>query len=223
MEIDYTPFFVKYEALANQAAQAFDRVTADHADCVRCEIGCSDCCHALFDLTLIEALYINHRFNEAFEPDEKARILENANKIDRQIYKIKREAYGELTSGKDETTILSEMAEKRVRCPFLNDEEQCVLYEHRPITCRLYGIPTLIAEKAHTCGKSDFVEGIPYPTANLDIIMGKLYEISNEFVVAIASKHKKMREILVPLSMAILTVYDESWLGIDTNRTTGEN
>ena len=222
MDIDYIPFFEKYEALAMKAAQAFDRVESDHSDCVRCALGCSDCCYALFDLTLIEAIYINHRFNEAFDPEKKARILEKANKIDRQIYKIKREAYGELTSGKDETTIITAMAEKRVRCPFLDEKEQCVLYEHRPITCRLYGIPTRIGKKAHTCGKSDFVEGTPYPTANLDIITDKLYEISNEFVVAIASKHKRMGEILVPLSMAILTVYDDSWLGIDTNRTTGE-
>lgn len=222
MEIDYTPHFEKYEALAKQASAAFDRVAAEHSDCVRCELGCSDCCHALFDLTLIEAIYINHRFNAAFGPEEKARVLDRANKIDRQIYKIKRKAYGELTSGKDETEILAEMAEMRVRCPFLDEDDQCILYDHRPITCRLYGIPTQIGDKAHTCGKSGFVQGSPYPTANLDVIVDRLYEISKEFVAAIASKHKKMGEILVPLSMAILTSYDENWLGTDTDRPTGE-
>ena len=38
---------------------AFDRVRKTHAECVKCSEGCADCCHAVFDLTLIEALYLN--------------------------------------------------------------------------------------------------------------------------------------------------------------------
>jgi hypothetical protein len=90
----------------------------------------------------------------------------------------------------------------------------CDFYEYRPITCRLYGIPTSIGGIGHTCGKSGFVEGQQYPTVNLDIIQKKLYEISAEFVSRIKTKYVKMAEMIVPLSMAILTEYDENHLGI---------
>ena len=58
MELDLTPYFKKYEALVEKADEAFERVKAAYAECVKCEEKCADCCFALFDLTLIEALTI---------------------------------------------------------------------------------------------------------------------------------------------------------------------
>ncbi|MGA8181291.1 MAG: hypothetical protein WB792_14615, partial [Desulfobacterales bacterium] len=47
----------------------------------------------------------------------------------------------------------------------------------------------------------------------------KLYEISAEFVAHIKTRHIKMADMLVPLSMAILTEYDEKYLGlVDENK-----
>ncbi|QTA92747.1 YkgJ family cysteine cluster protein [Desulfonema magnum] len=217
MNIDFTPFFKKYEELLGTVEGVFERVKSEYPECVKCEVGCSDCCHALFDLTLIEVLYINHHFNKKFEGKEKAALIEKANRADRNTYKIKRKAYKDFESGKSEDEILVEMAEERVRCPLLNDRDMCDLYEWRPITCRFYGIPTSIGGTGHTCGKSGFVKGEQYPTVHLDIIQNKLYEISDELVKAIESKYTKMADMLVPLSMAILTDYDEEYLGIGSD------
>ena len=63
MDFDFTPFFKNYEAVSIAADAVFARVKKEYADCVKCKTKCADCCHALFDLTLIEALYINHHFN----------------------------------------------------------------------------------------------------------------------------------------------------------------
>jgi len=111
------------------------------------------------------------------------------------------------------------MAEERVRCPLLNDDDMCDLYEYRPITCRLYGIPISIGGASHTCGLSAFAEGKQYPTVNLEKIQNKLYEISVELVKEIKSRHVKLADVIVPLSMALLTIYDEEYLGIgDINK-----
>jgi Fe-S-cluster containining protein len=214
MKIDLNPFFLKYETLLKLADDTFDRVKAEFPACVRCKIACSDCCHALFDLSLIEALYINHHFNRMIEGEAKESRLRVANEIDRKIYKLKRDAYKELESGKDETEILTKMAEHRVRCPLLNDDESCELYEYRPITCRIYGIPTSIGEKSHTCGITGFEEGKSYPTVKIDVLQKKLYDISAEFVASIRSRYTRMAEMLVPLSMALLTEYNAEYLGI---------
>jgi len=222
MKIDFAPYFEKYQEIVIKADELFARVQKDHPECVKCKIKCADCCHALFDLTLIEAIYITYQFNKLIKGKEKTRLIEKANRADRKTHMIKRHAYKDKKAGKSETEILMEIAAERVRCPLLNDNELCDLYEYRPITCRLYGIPTSIGGRSHTCGKSGFVEGKPYPAVNLDAIQKKLYDISNEFVREIKTKYVKMADMLVPLSMAILTDFDEEYLGIASSKKAKE-
>lgn len=214
MKIDFTPYFKKYEAISAKADELFAKVQEEFPECVKCEIKCADCCHALFDLSLIEAIYINHRFNEIFKGTERERLIDKSNRADRKTYMIKKKAYKDKEAGKNEVEILMELAAERVRCPLLNDDEKCDLYEYRPITCRLYGMPTATGGIGHSCGKSGFIEGKQYPTANLDVVQKRLYEISAELVNNIKTKYVKMAEMLVPVSMAILTEYDEMYLGI---------
>jgi Fe-S-cluster containining protein len=214
MDFDFSPYFKKYEEVVAIAEGAFKRVEAEYGDCVKCKKGCSDCCYALFDISFIEALYINHYYKLQIKGDDKVKLDEKANSADRLVYKIKRQAYKAAQEGRSEVEILKEMAKQRVRCPLLSDKDECELYDYRPITCRFYGIPTQIGGEAHTCGLSDFKEGERYPTVNLDAIHERLYEISQELVKALNSRYVKMGEVLVPLSMALLTVYDEEYLGI---------
>ncbi len=219
MNINLSPYFKKYEELSAKVEGVFKRVCSEHSECVKCKIGCSDCCYALFDLTLIEALYVNLQFNNRFKGREREQLIDKANNADRQVYKIKKKAYKALESGRDEADILNDISMERVKCVLLNEEEMCDLYEYRPITCRLYGIPTSIGGSAHTCGKSGFAEGEQYPTVNIDKIHEELYKISAELVKDIKSEYFKMGEMLVPLSMAVLTVYDEEYLGIGAKKS----
>ncbi len=220
MDIDFRPFFERYKELVYAADAMFDQVKNRFPDCVKCKTGCSDCCYALFDLTLIEAMYINHKFNELFQGEEKEKILAKANEADRQAYKIKRAAYKKVENGEEERKVLTELSEERIRCPLLNDGDMCLMYAERPITCRIYGLPTSIGGQGYTCGKSGFEPGEKYPTVNIDALNDKLYLISEDFVKAIRSKHHKMADILAPLSMSLLTDYNGSYLGI--NRDTNE-
>ncbi len=212
--MNFEPYLKKYKALVQQVDMAFEKVQKEYDDCVRCKVGCADCCHALFDLTLIEAVYIKQKFDSKFAKEGREELIERANQADRQTCRIKRQAYKEHQDGKSEQEILEEMATKRVRCPLLNSEDQCDLYDARPITCRLYGVPTVIGDQAHTCGLSGFKKGQSYPTAKLDAIQQKLYEISFELAQEIKSRYPKLAEMLVPVSMALLTDYSEEYLGV---------
>jgi Fe-S-cluster containining protein len=214
MDIDLKPYFDKYEALVEKAEGAFDRVKASHAECVKCEEKCSDCCFALFDLTLIEALYLHHKFNEKFKGSARVELVEKANRADRRIYKIKRNAFKELQAGRNEGELLAQMALERVRCPLLSEKDLCDLYDNRPLTCRFYGIPTAIGGTGHTCGKSDFKQGEQYPTVNLDAVHNHLQQISAELLRDIKSKNIKLVDLLVPVSSAMVMNFDEVFLGI---------
>jgi Fe-S-cluster containining protein len=212
--MDLTRYFEAYEALVQKADAAFEKVKEAFPECVRCHRECADCCYALFDLSLIEALYINHHFRENFQGEARDALLEKANRTDRQLARIKRDAARALEAGRDETEVLEALASERVRCPLLNDEKLCELYPYRPITCRLYGIPTAIGGRGYTCGLSGFEPGKSYPTVHLDQIQASLQEISATLLRDIGSRHIKLVDLLVPLSMALLTEYDDAYLGV---------
>jgi Fe-S-cluster containining protein len=217
MEFDFSPYFKKYEALVAQADQLFERIKNEYPACVNCKKGCTECCYALFDLTLVEALYLNQKFRDAFGADMA--MMEKANKADRAVFRVKKRALQEFKENKkDEVSVLYEMGRERIRCPLLNDRELCALYAHRPITCRLYGVPTSIQGIGHTCGKSGFSEGETYPMVNMDKIFQQLKNISSEIVADIKTKYVKMDDLLVPVSMAILTDYDDVFFGFSDDK-----
>lgn len=214
MAFDFTEFFERYEAIVNDVDTVFKKFEADMPDLVRCGKGCSDCCYALFDITLAESIYINHKFNEKFSGVERSAIIERADKADRQIHKLKRKVFKATQEGRPAHEILLEVAKARVRCPMLGDDDLCSIYENRPITCRLYGVPTSIAGKAHTCNKAGFKGGEKYPTVNMDIIIDKLIAIGRDLQKSIGSRYNDLGDMLLPLSMSLVTEYDEEYLGV---------
>lgn len=214
MAIDFTEYFERYEAVVAEVDAVFNKFEADMGELVKCGKGCSDCCYALFDITLPEAIYINHKFNENFSGMARSTIMERADSADRQIHKLKRKVYKASQEGRPATEILMEVSKARVRCPMLDDNDLCSIYEHRPITCRLYGVPTSIGGEAHTCNLSGFKGGEKYPTVNMDIVIDKLIGIGKDLQKGIDSRYKELGEMLLPLSMAIVTEYDEEYLGV---------
>jgi Fe-S-cluster containining protein len=222
MDFDFAPYFKRYEAVVTAAEKAFAQMTAQYPDAVRCGLGCADCCYALFDLTFVEALYINKQFYRSMEGLQREVLLDRANTADRQTHKIKRQAADQIKNGVDEQQVLEAVARQRVRCPLLNAGNTCDLYSFRPITCRLYGIPTAIHGQGHTCGRSGFEPGKSYPTVKLEVLNQKLLALSSDLVAALGSRHTGLADLMMPLSMALLADFDDEYLGVkklDSNPT----
>ena len=217
---DLSPIFTAYEKLRDQVDGIFAQVLASQGpERVTCRKGCSDCCHALFDLTLVEAMYLNRAFGKAygFGPERSA-ILERASEVDRMLARLKRDLFREEKKGIAPESIMKEAAGERMRCPLLGDDGLCALYEARPLTCRIYGIPTVIAGQGHVCGLSGFDKGGQYPTVKLDKIHKALDDMSLAIERGVQSRFDKLHEVYMPLSMALLTDFDEQFLGIGPAR-----
>lgn len=213
--LDFSKTFEKYEALVFEVDKIFAAMQDAHKDCVRCEVYCSDCCHAVFDVTLIESIYINYHFNRSLARKERRQILRRADKADREFYKIKqklKKMY--IKERKPPQEVLLHLAKERVQCPLLDDKKLCDLYDRRPITCRVYGIPTSIGGIPHICEQSAFKEGASYPAVNLDNINDRLFELSGDLLQEIGSKRSKMHMSLLPVSTALMTTYDKEYFGI---------
>ncbi|MBW1933338.1 MAG: YkgJ family cysteine cluster protein [Deltaproteobacteria bacterium] len=144
-----------------------DRTVADiqkrYSQEVRCKKGCTDCCHAVFDVSLIEALYIRQQFDSLDRKQRRAAL---------NIAKKALKSWNELVATKADLSLA------RIRCPLLTDNGECICYKTRPINCRTYGIPTMIGNKSHVCGLSGFEKGKTYPALNLEPLQRRLYELS---------------------------------------------
>lgn len=214
IEQSLEPVFARYEKLRAEADRLFGQVRRLHPDCVTCSLGCSDCCHAMFDLSLVEALYLNRKFRQAlaFGPEHSA-IINAAGEADRLAARVKRELYQSSKDG-DVRQVMENAAQARIRCPLLDAEDHCLLYEDRPITCRLYGVPAAIDGEARVCGKSAFRKGQSYPTVALEKIQDRLTDLSREIAQTLGTRFDELHLVYVPVSMALLTRYDAEYLGI---------
>ncbi|MFZ5776400.1 MAG: YkgJ family cysteine cluster protein [Thermodesulfobacteriota bacterium] len=151
------------ESLFATIDQAFAQVAADHQEEVRCGRGCDDCCHAVFDVSLVEAVAVRQAFDRL---DEAAREA------------VRQEAVKALAAWQALLAAKTDLAVARIRCPLLDDAGSCRCYAARPVNCRTYGIPTVIQGKAHVCGLSGFEPGKSYPVIRLEAIQQALYGLS---------------------------------------------
>jgi len=114
---DLSSIFTRYEALRAEVDDLFCRVRGAFPQCVVCKEGCSDCCHALFDLSLIEAIYINRAFESSFGyGPQRSGILERASELDRRATRIKRELYRAEKDGESPEAIMERAAQVKLRC-----------------------------------------------------------------------------------------------------------
>jgi Fe-S-cluster containining protein len=185
----------RYELLVAKADQAFQTMTKEFSEHIKCKPHCSDCCHAVFGLFLIEAVYLKKHFDKLGRKERRAAVL-RGKKADNELKKLEKRVQAQDFNPRTTNYTLER---ERIRCPLLDDNEECILYPHRPITCRVYGIPTAIQGKAHVCGKAGFKKGEFYPTFNLDNVQRKLYQLSQELLVGDEEK----ASLLISVSKAI--------------------
>lgn len=142
---------------------AFGQVRQQFPGEVRCGRGCADCCHAVFDVSLVEA-HAMQRCLQGLSTAEREAVRQLAILALRQWQELAEQG-GDLTRA-------------RIRCPLLDDQGGCRCYEVRPVNCRTYGIPTVIGGRGHVCGFSGFAPGLSYPTVNLEQVQRLLFDFS---------------------------------------------
>lgn len=159
------------EKLRAQADGAFAKVAAEFPAEINCKPGCDDCCHALFDLSPVEALALALGFME-LPRDQRRQALKRGKKAAAQFDKVMQQAMGQ----EGDERIMS-FSRARIRCPLLQDQ-RCLLYHERPLTCRLYGIPVAVQGKSHICHLAGFQPGQTYPTVDRTLVQNGLEGLS---------------------------------------------
>lgn len=164
--------FSKLIHLYSVVDQTVAQIRSSFAAEVRCRPGCADCCHALFDVSAIEAAYLL----ELLSPELIEAMQGPARQAHQQFSAI-------IQAGENPATA-------RIRCPLLGPQDTCLCYGGRPINCRTYGTPTVIEGQAHVCGLSGFDRGRAYPTINLAPLQHSLYQYSLELFGPETANHR---------------------------------
>ncbi|MFC1534244.1 YkgJ family cysteine cluster protein [Thermodesulfobacteriota bacterium] len=200
-----TPFLNNYELLVDKAELAFHRMEKEHGSCIRCELHCSDCCNAVFGLFLIEALYIREHFDQIDDEQKRQAVLWGKT-ADRELEALQEKLK---TFENDPHMQTYTLARERIRCPLLDEQDECILYHRRPVTCRVYGIPTKIQGKVRVCGKAGFKEGETYPVFGLDAVYSDLFVLSKEILEKAGIGNADKASLLISMSKVIRTSSDD--------------
>lgn len=201
----YKELFNEYELLVAKADSAFRKMEKEYGDCIKCEINCSDCCHSVFGLFLIESAYLKQNF-DGIDAGERQSVLLRADKMDQDLLEIEKklQEYGD-----NPQEMSRAIARARVRCPLLNDGQKCSMYRSRPITCRVYGIPAIINGRIHACWKAGFEKGKAYPAFDLDGMYRELYQLSRRMLSDSGVNDLERASLLVSVSKSIKTPIEE--------------
>lgn len=158
--------FYNLDKLHEFVDETVDSIYKQFPDAIKCKPGCADCCHAVFDVSFVEAAKI-------------AEFLSNKPELVRQQQTIARDAAvafeAMVADGADP-------AKQRIRCPLLSNDNLCLGHSVRPVNCRTYGTPTLINGKTHVCGLSGFMDNESYPTIDLAPLQKSLNDYSVRLV-----------------------------------------
>ena len=199
--IDISYLFEPYNELVETADQSFRNMAEEFAECVRCKPHCADCCHAVFGLFLIEAVFLKRDFDQ-LNKEDRAAALQRGREADKALEKLE----GTVRSFQEDPQMISySLARARIRCPLLNDGNECILYPYRPITCRVYGIPTQVRGVSRVCGLAGFKKDQTYPVFDLDGVHRKLYQLSKELIERAGGKDLDRASLLFSVSKVIQT------------------
>jgi Fe-S-cluster containining protein len=197
----FPDLFEEYKMLVRKADNVFKKMREDYGGLIPCRMHCYDCCYAIFGLFLIEAIYLNYHFNSLKRKEKRGALL-RAEKADTKLLQIKDKI--SLFDDDEEMKVYG-LGRQRLRCPLLSDQKECILYEHRPITCRLYGIPVSIDGKASVCGKTGFTKDVTYTTFDLNKVYKELYMLSKDLLEGARSPYLENASLLISVSKAIRT------------------
>ncbi len=132
----------QYRNLLHRIDGWFSAAIGRYPEHIRCAGGCSGCCRGLFDIPLLDAILLRQGFD----------LLPQARRIDIQEQGTARLAEMQrlwpdlappfMLNHRPEHDWEALMPDDdETPCPLLDDRGRCMVYEHRPMTCRLHGLP----------------------------------------------------------------------------------
>ena len=125
---------MSYKNILERADAFFRSVRATQSEHLQCGRGCSLCCYGLFEIgsgdipVLAEGLAELHPMRRQMIVRKAVDIVASSKHPNlRECSPIEKDAFFDRTAS--------------TACPNLNEAGECMIYEHRPLVCRTFGLP----------------------------------------------------------------------------------
>jgi Fe-S-cluster containining protein len=202
----------RQQALLGRVDAWFAASMRRYPEQISCRSGCSACCRSLFDITLLDAYNLKLGFRAL--PAETRKIIEQKC---RQRLSSMRLVWSDL----DHPYLLNCYPEEEWQalidadetpCVLLGEDGRCLLYDSRPMTCRLHGIPQISGGEVtlESCCSLNFVgwEPLDFPglEAPFDALFREEVEIFREFTGLLLGE--RVSELDTFIATALLIDFD---------------
>jgi Fe-S-cluster containining protein len=129
-----------YKRILSRADEFFASVMSAQPQNLQCGRGCSLCCHGLFEIGSADVAVIAEGLARLHPPQRKEIIRKAVDIIAstrhpnlRESSPVEKDAFFDRTAS--------------TPCPNLNEAGECMIYEHRPLVCRTFGLPLRNADE----------------------------------------------------------------------------
>ncbi len=123
-----------YKGILERADRHFGEVLKSQPQNVACGAGCSLCCYGLFEIGSGDVPVIAEGLQQ-LHPMRRRKIIRRAVEI------VEQSAHPNLREcSPDEKEAFFDRTQS-TGCPNLDETGRCMMYEHRPLVCRTFGLP----------------------------------------------------------------------------------
>ena len=124
---------MRYRDILDRADAFFHQVAKGQPEQLQCN-GCSLCCYGLFEIGAADVAVIAAGLARLHPARRNMIVRRAAEIVEASDHPDLREC-----TPKEKDAFLRRMAS--TACPNLSDEGRCMIYEHRPLVCRTFGLP----------------------------------------------------------------------------------
>jgi Fe-S-cluster containining protein len=123
-----------YRGILERADEHFASVMRTQPQNLQCGAGCSLCCYGLFEIGSGDVPVIAEGLQQ-LHPSRRKKIIRRALEI------VESSAHPNLRECEVEEKEAFFERTKATPCPNLDETGRCMMYEHRPLVCRTFGLP----------------------------------------------------------------------------------
>lgn len=199
-----------YRQLLTQVDTWFSDCLQAHGDKMACREGCSGCCRGLFDITLLDACLLQQGFRKlsaALQRDVLARVDVRLQQLQQQWpdfhppFILNRLPHDQW---------LNMPEEDLTPCPLLGEDGRCLVYDYRPLTCRLHGLPHIDISSevfCDSCCTLNFVDCDPLELVelrgNFKHLFQREVELLSQFSLQLTGRSQVELDTFIPTALLI--------------------
>ena len=134
--------FIPLSSLHDQATRWFDRAHAALLEALPCRRGCSACCYGPFAITVLDVVELRQGL-ASLDPSVRRgldeRVRAHVTAFEAAEPRLRESPFLDGWNDADQDALAERFS--ALPCPALDADGSCLVYAHRPVTCRTMGIP----------------------------------------------------------------------------------